>query len=424
MSELRPDTNDVQVSILETQVRNIYPTRKTQNVINYNEPEDTTRTEYAHEYRLISQSPSKEELTNQAYNWDIYDNNESPNRNTPPPNLIIPETHDNSTQTIEDTTINVHTNNTDVIDVNRYLLNPPFNPRGIYPERSNDKDSHLVMDMVKNKPISDTESVIQHNNDVTDKTISLLSEAYMSDNIPDINLHNLHIDNNGQYGYTTPLVQNIVQIKIENVSYPAMIDSGASHCIISKDAFNALPKHTQQQMFPIETSCKLANNTHIKTIGVISLTVHIQQSSCQIPLYIIDSCVQPIILGLTFLHKAKATLSFDSQTITVQKPYSVITTNHIELKPFSDTVISGRLCGNVQQIDVLEGECLPQNLLHSDIVVLSSAVTLADGIIPVCLRNTSVTPLCLHKNDTIVLFQPLSKARYDKKYETIPANPW
>ena len=279
--------------------------------------------------------------------------------------------------------------------------------------------------MVENKPISDTESVIQHNNDVTDKTISLLNESYMSDNIPDINLHNLHIDNNGQYGYTTPLVQNIVQIKIENVSYPAMIDSGASHCIISKDAFNALPKHTQQQMCPIETSCKLANNTHIKTIGVISLTIHIQQSSCQIPLYIIDSCVQPIILGLTFLHKAKATLSFDSQTITVQKPYSVITTNQIELKPFSDTVISGRLCGNVQQIDVLDGECLPQNLLHSDIhvVICSSAVTLADGIIPVCLRNTSVTPLCLHKKYTIIPFQPLSKARYDKNMKQFPLTP-
>ena len=224
---------------------------------------------------MISQSPNKEELTNQAYNWDIYNNNKSPNRNTPPPNLIIPETHDNSTQTIEDTTINVHTNNTDVIDVNRYLLNPPFNPRGIHQERSNDKDSHLVMDMVENKPISDTESVIQHNNDVTDKTtISLLNEAYMSDNIPDINLHNLHIDNNGQYGYTTPLVQNIVQIKIENVSYPAMIDSGASHCIISKDAFNALPKHTQQQMCPIETSCKLANKhttNIIKFLGINTL---------------------------------------------------------------------------------------------------------------------------------------------------------
>ena len=173
-------------------------------------------------------------------------------------------------------------------------------------------------------------------------------------------------------------------------------------CHISKDAFNALPKHTQQQMCPIETSCKLANNTHIKTIGVISLTIHIQQSSCQIPLYIIDSCVQPIILVLTFLHKARATLSFDSQTITVQKPYSVITTKHIEFKPFSDTVISGRLCGNVQQIDGLEGECLPQNLLHNDIVVLSSAVTLADGIIPVCLRN--LLPLCVFTKMILLFF--------------------
>ena len=118
-SELRPDKSNVQASILETQARNIYPTRKTQKAINYNEPKDTTRTEHAHECKLISQSPNKEELTNQAYNWDIYDNNKSPNRNTPQPNLIIPEMHDNSTQTIEDATINVHTYNTDVIDVNR-----------------------------------------------------------------------------------------------------------------------------------------------------------------------------------------------------------------------------------------------------------------------------------------------------------------
>ena len=97
---------------------------------------------------------------------------------------------------------------------------------------------------------------------------------------------------------------------------------------------------------PISEKIVLANNQCLNIIGKCNLKIQTAHGKHWIPTYILNQSSHPLILGTNFLISKKIVLDFSQMSMS-SKTVNVKSQKHFTVKPNTEILIWGKVCGNV-----------------------------------------------------------------------------
>ena len=100
-------------------------------------------------------------------------------------------------------------------------------------------------------------------------------------------------------------------VRFDSLKVSALIDSGSSENIISKQLYNSL-LYSQTSAFnsDVHDSIVLANNHKVEVVGTAMIKMNISGTNQRIFTYILKLSLHPIILGTNYLIENKLVLDF------------------------------------------------------------------------------------------------------------------
>ena len=93
-----------------------------------------------------------------------------------------------------------------------------------------------------------------------------------------------------------------------------LLDSGAAVSVIKKDS---LPKQSHSDITETKTLAVTANGTPLNVVGQITLTVTMEQFSCNHTFVVINNLTGNCLLGADFLRKYEAILDCQNGTLVL-----------------------------------------------------------------------------------------------------------
>ncbi len=225
-------------------------------------------------------------------------------------------------------------------------------------------------------------------------------------------------------GFNGTIHKNSVQI---------LVDSGATHSVVSYEYFLHLQRSTGLTLNP-ETYggwAKIANGGMLEIVGTVDLVLHFGKTSVTQSFFVLKYLAHPVILGTDFLREKRAVIDMANKVFILPEGNSValsdsaqfnlrvclVAKDSVTVPPRSEVQIRGSLKGKAGPKD---GHCLvepgPRLVERYGMLCAASISPIAAGVLPIQIVNPSQNPIRLHRGTilgsvtTIDLDAPLEKS--------------
>ena len=199
-------------------------------------------------------------------------------------------------------------------------------------------------------------------------------------------------------------------VYVNNVHISALIDTGSSVNIMSRDVYDSIPNSCK---LPIDQStCSevlLANNAKLVIDGTAKVSVRINGDIHDVVFHIFASCTHPIILGMDYLRKNKVVLDFSKFDVHTSKckDVKITCTKTFVIPPESEIIVTGMASSPV----VFGSQGICSNVTHLNrkgVIVAKSLCTFPrDGTVPVKLFNTTKSSVRIVRGKPIAMCELL-----------------
>ena len=109
-----------------------------------------------------------------------------------------------------------------------------------------------------------------------------------------------------------------IPVQFDQMRVAALIDTGSSICVLSKDLYNQLPERFKLSFEQVNQDIRLANNSTVEVFGLAKILVQVPQGKREIDVYILPFTSHPLILGTGFLRDNNIVLDFSDNTFNVK----------------------------------------------------------------------------------------------------------
>ena len=138
-----------------------------------------------------------------------------------------------------------------------------------------------------------------------------------------------------------------MHVQFPNCNVSALLDSGSSINLMSKQFYESLPSNVKSTLSPLPgDKIILANNQEIHICGLAQIQATVNKAKQNIDVYVIKETSQPLLLGVQYLKQHGIKLDFSSKTIQFTK-CKIYTKKRTTLAPNSETIVWGRVPKNV-----------------------------------------------------------------------------
>ena len=194
----------------------------------------------------------------------------------------------------------------------------------------------------------------------------------------------------------------LVSVTVNNCKVIALIDSGATHCMIGKSMISQVPElqNEIQQLDP-EITATAVNGSNVRYTGSIDLIVNIQGNNYPVYALYLPHISYDIILGFDFLKHHNLVIDFADMAVNTKRSCGVRLSESVTLEPDTETLLWG-----TPDTDIMFGtglvkntSGLPKTFLFVANVVVS--VTPYQKHVPVQILNPSLEKRFVEK-DTVI----------------------
>lgn len=187
----------------------------------------------------------------------------------------------------------------------------------------------------------------------------------------------------------------------------ALIDTGSSICVISKDLFNQLPERFKLSFEQVNQEIRLANNSTVDVFGLAKILVEVPQGKREIDTYILPFTSHPLIFGTQFLKENNIVLDFSNNTFNV-KSANVKSYKRIVIEANTEMLIWGRLPDHLPH--GLNGVCSnTKYVLNKGLIIGKTLVTVSvSHKVPIRILNTTSQDIVIPKGKNLAEFSTLS----------------
>ncbi|CAC5395384.1 unnamed protein product [Mytilus coruscus] len=170
-----------------------------------------------------------------------------------------------------------------------------------------------------------------------------------------------------------------MQVVFDQLNVAALIDTGSSINVISKNLFDSISDKLKISFDQLsDPEIRLANNEKIKVFGTAKLKAIIHDQEQIIDIYILPTVSHPLILGTEYLRTHKVLLDFSDFSYGV-KNIHVQTTKKIFIEPNTELLTNGEVPNFVMVgLQGLQGLCSnSQFALHQGLMIAKSLVVVS-----------------------------------------------
>ncbi|UYV71739.1 hypothetical protein LAZ67_9000200, partial [Cordylochernes scorpioides] len=221
----------------------------------------------------------------------------------------------------------------------------------------------------------------------------------------------------GRSPYPAKLSQNIVDVNIDDKTFPALVDSGASFLVIS-DHFRQ--QHKKTMFSDAGMTLKVADGKYIVSRGRSTLRLEINGLVQPFEFIVLPSCSHDIILGWDFLEASRAIIDCGSAEILLEKAELPEDSSSIfQTVAADDSFIIP--AGSTKQINVISETILgvsdvvmePSRILflERDLMVPASIFAVQHGKGRIWITNIGTCDRTVHKGMCIGEIQVLEEGQ-------------
>ena len=206
----------------------------------------------------------------------------------------------------------------------------------------------------------------------------------------------------------TPLIDNMVKIRVLGTHFHALIDTGAGVSAISQDTFCKLQKIRSINVDKSKTShIQLADGSLVKTQGNVTLQIKIDQGTYEENFCILPELGQDIILGMPFLTKYSAKLNFSQKCMILPSEFPAKSMSKIVIPPRAEISFMAHL-GQVHVPNGIHGDTKThrQFINKNGMLTAKLAVSVKDNQIPVKVLNHTDRPRTIKQGARVATFTP------------------
>ena len=134
-----------------------------------------------------------------------------------------------------------------------------------------------------------------------------------------------------------------MHVRFPNSNVSALLDSGSSINLMSKQFYESLPSNVKSTLSPLPgDKIILANNQEIHICGLAQIQATVNKAKHNIDVYVIKDTSHPLLLGVQYLKQHGIKLDFSSKTVQFTK-CKIYTKKRTTLAPNSETIVWGRV---------------------------------------------------------------------------------
>lgn len=194
-------------------------------------------------------------------------------------------------------------------------------------------------------------------------------------------------------------------VKIHHIKINALIDTGSTFNIISKDLYNSIPNYHKSGFQHLENdTVLLANNQTISITGTACIKMCVEGAIHNIPVHILPHTSHPLILGIQYLRDKGVVLNLSDRTCTFGTT-TVKCSRRTVIPANTEVVIWGILPKDVlygsQGVCSSSRYCLNQQLLVAKTLVTVSY----DNMVPIKILNPTSTAKTILSGKSIAEFE-------------------
>ena len=188
----------------------------------------------------------------------------------------------------------------------------------------------------------------------------------------------------------------------------ALLDSGSSINIISKQFFEAVPDSCKWDYLPSEDQIIMADSGSVGVDGTaqIQFCTAGSKASYKVPVYILKNTSHPFILGINYMKENGIVLDFSKACHSVVKSTTkIVCDQSILLPPNSQTVVQGKVHKDLQI--GMQGQCLGHSEMgHKGLLVSKAVVLCLPGHqVPVKILNPTADSIHINKGAYLATFK-------------------
>ena len=222
-----------------------------------------------------------------------------------------------------------------------------------------------------------------------------------------------------------------VTVTCQNKTWCALIDTGASKCLLSEEMYNSLPDKPGLSQSDIP-NFRVANNGTMPTRGLVTLPIRIGNHVMDVKLYVVSNLCNDIILGRDHLGACKAQIDYSKNVVRFDLKEGLFTVSDTVLLPGEEKHVRVRLRSR-QRALTTRTVVVPRRNDNRipDLVGNRQNVKLSGGKTCILMHNRGNKPMHLRKDLKVAissqdkrLSQLLSQvAPYDNRRKPLENSP-
>ena len=196
-------------------------------------------------------------------------------------------------------------------------------------------------------------------------------------------------------------------MQFPNSNVSALLDSGSSINLMSKQFYESLPSNVKSTLSPLPgDKIILANNQEIHICGLAQIQATVNKAKHNIDVYVIEETSYPLLLGVQYLKQHGIKLDFSSKTVQFTK-CKIYTKKRTTLAPNSETIMWGRVPKNI--CTGFQGICSGSTYVNKKklLVARSLGVVSTTSLVPIKILNPTSESVLLHRSKPLGEFQIL-----------------
>ncbi len=198
-----------------------------------------------------------------------------------------------------------------------------------------------------------------------------------------------------------------VPVNIAGRNVAALIDSGSQVNILSSQMYDAIPWSCKTRLVSTcNNSVTLADGHSVNVHGTCKITVRMSHGKYRLPVYVLDHCSFPMILGSSYLRTKGIVIDYRSSSVQYSRS-KVRLPSRTVLPPNSEMFIWAKVSKMLPQ--GLHGVCTgtAQTLQYSLLVSKSLVSVTSQNLVPVKVLNPTDVSVTLSKNYPVAIFTAL-----------------